>query len=220
MAPYDKWEHVLPIVIPDDILGIHQEECDEFEVRLLASCLKREERAPNSLISRWFKDKKKTKKQKRDNEKSRSVRFNENVLEFRIPHKEDTTPEEKSIMWVNCFDWQAMQSEKLRITRAVLIGHMSIKNPEHRSTLRGLESVIPELAFSRRDNIMASRSLVLREQNRARLEDAPLDADRLGEMYGKIVNGSRKAAYDRGIEDYHEMMKESCMEPPKHSSLV
>ena len=211
MAPYDKWENVLPIVIPDDVLGICQDESDEFEVRLLTPCLKREERVPNSLISRWFKDKKKSKKQKRNDEKNRCVRFNENVLEFRIPHKEDTTPEEKSIMWTNCFDWQAMQSEKLRITRAVLIGQMSIKNPDDRSTLRGLESVIPELAFCRRDNILASRSLVLREQSRARLQDTSLDTNRLGEMYGHIVQGSRKAAYERGIEDYREMMKGDCL---------
>jgi hypothetical protein len=173
MAPYDKGANDLAIIISDDVLGVHHSVCqgqrDEFEVSILAPCLKHVAEVPNPRRSRWFRDKKKAKKQKKCKGENRGVHFDEHIRIFRIPHKNDVTREEKSMLWINSVDWEVMQHEKQRITRAVLIGEMSMDNPDHRPTLRGLESIVPAIAFNRRENVMMARSIVLREQTQARL---------------------------------------------------
>lgn len=213
MAPYDKSSSDLPIVIANNVLGVRhsvrQQISNEFEVSILAQRLNHQENSLNSRISRWFTNPKKAKKPKQGDRQKRSVRFDEEIRFYRIPHRDDVTPEQKSLLWINYFDWQAMQKEKQLITRAVLIGHMSIDNPDHRSTLRGLETLVPVLALRRRENVTRSRSVVLREQTQARLEDMPLDVHRVAHHYAGVVEASRKAAYERAIEDYCEVLKDS-----------
>lgn len=200
MAPYDKYANDLPLVIMDDALGVHsvrQEGDDTFEVSLLALRHNIPAEA-KSEKNRSFKDRKKSKKQK----KAKTVSFDENVHITRIPSKSEITPEQKGEMWVSCFDWQAIQREKQSIARDVLIGVISIEDPKHRSTLRGLETLVTGIAFRRRENIHVARSFVLREQMQARLEEVSLDADRLAWCYGSLVQESRIAAHKQGLEDF------------------
>jgi len=214
MAPYDRWVNDPSTVIANDIHGIQhsvqEEGSDEFEVRILPARRRRDERIPSPrLLSRWFKEKKKPKNEKQIKRVNLGVHFDETVVIYDIARREDLTQEEKSRMWINAFDWNQTQTEKQRITRAVLLGEMSIDNPDHRPFLRGLETIIPGLAFKRRDNILTARSLVLKEQTKARLNDGELDVHRLGGLYGTLTEASRKAAHDRGIEDYCEVLKDN-----------
>lgn len=205
------------MIITDHPIGVHsirQEDGEDFEVSLLPTpdidSRASKNTASHKTKSNRFGRLSKTKKQKKDNNKNRTeaVYFDEEADVQLIRHKSEIAPEEKALLWVNYYDWQATQKERFQVARAVLAGHLTMENQTEQLFLRGLESAIPQVAAKRRETVNFARTLVLREQSRARLLDRTLDDDHLAWCYGSACQESRGKAYAQGLEDYHQVLED------------
>ena len=210
MAPHDKsYYEGLPLIITDHPIGVHsiREEGEEFEVRLLPlpqPC----HVDSSSKTSRFFGDVIKSKKQKKNRKGTKTVRF-EKAADYReIPHKSDIAPEDKALLWNGYHDWNAMQNERLRITKAILSGKLTIKNQTEEMFLRGLENLVPTQAAKRRENIYNAHRHVLRAQGLAKAEGRAIDAESLALSYGRMTQESKEAAYNQGLHDYYQVLKD------------
>ena len=210
MAPHDKsYFEGLPLIITDHPIGVHsiREEGEEFEVRLLPFSQPCNVGSSNKA-SRFFGDVIKSKKQKKNRKGGKTVRF-EKAADYReIPHKSDIGPEEKALLWHGYHDWNAMQLERQRITKAILSGYLTTKNQTEEFFLRGLENLIPSWAVKRRENIYNATQLVLREQGKAKMEGGSVDAQSLALSYGRLTQDSKDAAYNQGLDDYYQVLED------------
>ncbi len=209
MAPHDKSYEGLPLIITDHAFGVHsiRQEGEEFEVRLLPSPQHTTESSkgkPCRLLLETIK----SKKHKKNKKRSSSVRFEKQPDIREIPHKSEIGPEEKALLWSNYHDWNSMQNERQRITRAITFGNLTVETQTEDLYLRGLENLIPTLAAKRRENIHLALRLVKREQYQAKLERRSIDVDRLARSYGSLTQDSKDAAYAQGLEDFYQVLKD------------
>lgn len=236
MAPYDRnagglLDPTPQIIITDHSIGVHsiKQEAgeDEYEVRLLPSPVgsqkkkvegNKKQKTNGGFKSLWSnkKNKKQQKKSKSTPKKTKKgVKFDDsqNDVQF-IPHKTEIAPIQKAILWVNWQDWQTTQNERQRVSRAIAMGVVTPDTPPTDSLLlRGYENLFPHLASKRRENMHSARTLVLREQARARLEGEPTNHDRLAWCYGSITRDSREAAHAQGLADQQQVVEDEGLMP-------
>ena len=211
MPPHDKYSHCeQQLIITGHAIGVHtiSLQGQEFEIRLFPS--------PNADTTgssstaqnhgEWSSKNKKQKKNK--NKQSRGVRFNRLEYIRSVPHKSEITPEDKAILWTNYHDWQSTQKERQRVSQAIALGHLTAENQTDTLVLRGLEAQIPHVGRQRRESVHFARTLVFREQYRARLEVRPIDPDHLAWCYGSAAEESRVQAFVRGLQDYHQVLQQ------------
>lgn len=209
MPPYDKASQCESLIITDHhaigLHSIHQEGQEQsFEIRLFPTPEGSKSKAQKTKSK--FGGVSKMKKQKKN--KSRGVRFDEQDQTRSIPHKSEFTPEQKALLWVNYHDWQSTQNERQRVSRAVLLGHLTIENQTEQLFLRGMECFIPQVAAKRREAVHFSRTLVLREQARAKFEERPLDHEHLAWCYASATHESKGNAYVQGLEDFYQVLED------------
>lgn len=216
MAPYDKSN--LPLIITDTPIGVHsvrQLGQEEYEVKFL-NASKNAKTKTGMFMKRWLlkkidtnkKDSSNKKQKKSKNNKKKVVAFADDKVQIReIPHRSEITPEQKAQMWRTYHDWSEQQIERQRVQKAILNGHVkSVANQTEDCFVRGLEILIPELAAKRREHIHVAKTLVLREQARARLDNEPIDVGRLAWWYASAAQESKEAAIEQGIEDYFQTL--------------
>jgi hypothetical protein len=209
MAPYEKASQSAPLIITDHAIGVHtirQEGQEEFEIRLLPTPDTSLTKTQKSQIESSLPSNKK--KQKKNKKKSKTIRFDKEEYIRSIPHKSEITPEEKAVLWVNFYDWQLSQNERQRVSRAASLGYLTIENQTEKLFLRGLEVFIPQVAARRRESMHFARTLVLREQARAKLDEQPIDHDHLAWCYGSATQESREKAYNQGLEDFYQVLED------------
>lgn len=211
MAPHDKSYDGLPLLITDNYcMDVHAmgQDGEEFEVRLLPLPQQCRMNNSNSNTCRLFKPINNLKKQKKNKKQCKAVRFEKHTDIHEIPHKNEIAPEEKALLWNNYHDWNAMQNERQRITRAIIFGHVTLETQTEELFLRGLENLIPTLAAKRRQNMNIAVRHVLREQAQAKSERRSIDVERLALSYGALTHDSKEAAYTQGLDDYYQVLQE------------
>jgi hypothetical protein len=121
---------------------------------------------------------------------NRSVKFMESDSVHEIPHVDDLSKEEVSMIWFTTQEYQMMIAEDNMILQAMMIG----KNIDTFFT-RGLKGRTPVGSMSRRISTVDSVCLVMAEQDRQ------TDPEKMAAIYIGVTANCRKEAYERGMTD-------------------
>ena len=147
--------------------------------------------------------------------KNRSVHFDQSVKVATIPHMNDFTEEEVSLVWYTPEEYEQTRSSCMKIVRRMNKkandSHSkpdSTSSPSLKSAMctRGLEGLSKVRGTTRRIRRLAAADAVLTEQS-FQIEDGHSDPDFLSRLYQQISAPCQQEAHMVGLQDEKEAMQ-------------